>query len=304
MGVNAFAVSLAITTGVAPLLFIQLLYQRFFYSGTILLGWIWFFFLVLMAGGYYAVYVYKFRGAPARGSGGGPWLAVASITFLLVAMTHVAVHLVHVQPEKWATFAERPWIVMADHSYWPRLLHFVLASLAFSALVMAWWAVRRAAAGIDVSTNTSIARSCWSWALWTTSLQVAGGFVLLMALPRRVLIGLMHGGSATLAALGISILLGIGLIMMLSRTRNPVAEPGLVTGTLAALVLTIAVMSITRHQVRMLYLAPIADLIEPKVMPQWGNVALFAVCLVAALAAVGYMVRRVLAEPASGNEAA
>ena len=94
MSVNGYAISMAITTGVAPLLFLQVLYQQFFYSGTILLGWIWFGLLVLLIVGYYAAYLYKFRGAPRVGRGGGIWLGISAISFVLVAMIHVAVHLI------------------------------------------------------------------------------------------------------------------------------------------------------------------------------------------------------------------
>ena len=38
MAVNSYAISLTITTGVAPLLFIQLLYQPFFYIGDVAFG--------------------------------------------------------------------------------------------------------------------------------------------------------------------------------------------------------------------------------------------------------------------------
>jgi len=117
MGVNAFAISLAITTGVAALLFVQIIYQQYFYTATILLGWIWFFFLVLLTGGYYAAYVYKFKGAPARGSGGGAWLGIAALAFLLIAMIHVAVNLIHVQPAKWPAVAENPWSILGDQTY-------------------------------------------------------------------------------------------------------------------------------------------------------------------------------------------
>jgi hypothetical protein len=304
MAVNSFAISLAITTGVAPLLFIQLIYQPFFYTGTILLGWIWFGFLGLLVGGYYAAYLYKFRGAPRRGSGGGAWLAIAAVAFLLIAMVHVAVHLIHVQPDLWPRYAANPWSVLADPTYWPRLLHFVFAGIAFSALVMAWWASRRAAAGSDVEVNTAIARTCWRWALWTIVLQVVDGFLLLIVLPREVLLGIMRGGAATLIPLTLSILLGIGLLILLARSIDPVAHRGLVTGTLAAMAMTVAVMSITRHQVRALYLDPFMGAQPAQVVPQWGNFLLFVVLLVAALAAVAYMTWRVLAEPASGDQAA
>ena len=296
MGVNTYAISLAITTGVAPLLFVQVLYQQYFYSGTILLGWIWFAMLVLLMIGYYAAYLHKkFR---------GPWLGISALTFFGIAMTHVAVHLIHVQPGKWAQFNTSAWTVLGDPTYWPRLLHFVLAAITFAALVAAWWAVRRARAGADVELNTAIARTAWRWSLWSTVLIMVDGFILLGVLPKPVLLGVMRGGLATLGPLTISILFGVGLLMMLARARNPVESPGLVSGTLAALTLTIAVMTVTRHQVRVLYLEPATSQFQATIVPQWGNFILFALLLVAGLATVFWMVRRVLTSPAEGDEAA
>lgn len=304
MAINTFGISLTITTGVAPLLFIQLLYQQYFYSATILLGGLWLGMLLLLTLGYYAAYLYKFRGLPARGAGGGTWLAAAALLFLLIAGVHVAVHLVSVQPERWGSLADGAWSVLADPSYLPRLLHFVLAGLGFSALVATWWAVRRARQGVEVERNTAIAAWSWRWVLWTTVLQVVDGFVLLFLLPQPVMGGLMQGGAATLAPLALAILLGLGLLMMLARTTAPVAQPALVGGTLAAMVLAIVIMSLTRHQVRALYLAPFTAGVEAAVAPQWGNFAVFAVLLLAGLATVGLMLRRVLGSPASGPEAA
>ncbi len=296
MGVNTYAISLAITTGVAPLLFVQVLYQQFFYTGTILLGWIWFYMLVLLMIGYYAAYLHKkFR---------GPWLGVSALTFFGIAMTHVAVHLIHVQPEKWAQYDLSALSVLGDPTYWPRLLHFVLAAITFAALVAAWWAVRRARAGDDVELNTTIARTAWRWALWATVVQMVDGFILLGVLPKPVLLGVMQGGLATLGPLTVSILLGIGLLMMLARGSNPLESPGLVSGTLAALTLTIAVMTVTRHQVRVLYLEPATSQFQAVIVPQLGNFILFAVLLVIVLATVFWMIRRVLTSPAEGDEAA
>ena len=183
MAINNYGISLTITTGVAPLLFIQLIYQPFFYSATILLAPLWLSMLLLLTVGYYSAYLYKFRGAPARGQGGGLWLGLSAVMFLAIAMIHVAVHLVHAQPEKWGALADGAWCVLADPTYWPRLLHFVLAGIGFSALVTAWWAVRRVGEGIEVAINTDIARWAWRWALWTTVFQVVDGFVLLAVLP-------------------------------------------------------------------------------------------------------------------------
>ena len=296
MGVNTYAISLAITTGVAPLLFVQVLYQQYFYAGTILLGWIWFGMLVLLLIGYYAAYLHKkFRGG---------WLGVSALTFFLIAMIHVAVHLVHVQPDKWPAFDAGALTVLSDATYWPRLVHFVLAAVTFAALVAAWWAVRRARAGADVELNTTIATTAWRWALWATVLQIVDGFILTFVLPREVLLGFMRGGAATMVPFTISILLGIGLLVMLAKASNPVNRPGLVSGVLGTLILTVAVMSITRHQVRVLYLEPFTSQFEATVVSQWGNFILFAVLLVIGLATVAWMIRRVLTSPAEGDEAA
>ena len=301
---NGFGISLTITTGVAPLLFVQILYQQFFYSATILLGWIWFAFLVILTLGYYSIYLYKFSGKARGGRGRGIWLGLSALAFVLIAMVHVAVNLIHAQPNLWTGFAANSLQVLGDAAYWPRLLHFILAGIAFSALVMTWWASRQARHGIDASINTAIARSGWRWALWSIALQVVDGFILLLVLPQDVLLGTMRGGVTTLAPLTLSILLGIGLLIMLARSMDPIAKPSLVTGTLAAMVLTVGVMSITRHQVRDLYLESAAPMMSPQVAPQWLNFSLFVILLLAALATVYYMARRVLREPATGENAA
>ncbi len=167
--------------------------------------------------------------------------------------------------------------------------------------MITWWAVRKAGAGQETELNGAIARFAWRWALWTTVAQVIDGFILLAVLPRHVLLGLVQGGLETLAPLGVSIILGIGLLMMLARTSNPVEKPALVGGTLSAMTLTIAIMSITRHQVRALYLGAVA---VPETAPQWGNILLFVLLLIAGLATLAYTVRRVLASPATGEQAA
>jgi len=302
VGINTFGISLAITTGVAPLLFIQVLYQQYFYSATILLGGAWLGFLVLLLIGYYALYVHKMHADPTSGS--GPWLWISATTFLLIAMVHVAVHLVHVQPGLWDRLADAPWLILGDRTFVVRLLHFVLASLAFSAIVCCWWAVRRARAGHDRAINGRIAAVTWQWALWTTVAQVVDGFALLLLLPQEVLLGFMRQGPGSTIPFTLAVLLGIGLVVMLARVTDPTSKPALVTGVLATMGLTITIMSITRHQVRIAYLETLGPLDTPQVIPQWGNVALFVALLVAGLALTAFMVRRVLTSPATGDDAA
>lgn len=299
--VNGFAVSLAITTGVAPLLFIQTLYQPLFYSGTILIGGAWFGLLGLLIAGYYALYLVKLGRSPALGTW---WLGTAAACFAAIAAIHVAVHLVHVQPAGWTAVVRRPWSVLADPSFAPRWLHFVLAGLGFSALLMTAWSVRRARKGQDRVLEGAIARIGWRWLLWTTGLQIVDGFLLLAVLPRGVLLGLMRGGAATMVPLTIAVAGGAALLLVAARWSDPVEVPAAAWGALAGFVALIGVMVVTRHQLRELY---IGGAVEPAAMasdPQWLNIGLFAVLLLAALGVTGWMVRAVLTSPATGSDAA
>ena len=304
VGINGYGISLTITTGIAPLLFIQVIYQQFFYAATILMGGIWLSMLLFLTIGYYSVYLYKFKGAPARGHGGGIWLWLAAILFLVIGGIQVAVSLIHMQPDSWGALQGNPWLILQDPTFIPRFLHFVLAGIAFSALIVTWWAVRQANRGVDIELNSAIARFAWKWALWATVLQVVDGFVLTVVLPTPVLLGLMKGGGVTMGPFTLGIILGIGILLMLARCNDPVAKPALVTATLGTTIGTMAIMAITRDQLRVIYLGSAVDLGQFTVRAQWGNFLFFVVLLVLGLATVYYMVHRVLSEPAQGSDAA
>jgi len=301
--INSYGIAFTITTGIAPLLFVQVIYHQTFYAATILIGGAWLGMLGLLMVGYYSAYLYKFRGAPTHGSGGTFWLVLSALLFLGIAMIQVAVNLIHSQPGEWLDVAANGWAALGDPTYVPRLLHFVLGGIALTAGLVSWWAVRKARQGEEVDLNESIARHAWKWAMGAIFLQVPDGFLFLMLLPRDVLSGVMSN-VWVVAPFAVGVLLALGLLMMLARIPNPVEKPGAVNGVLGAMVLTLAVMAITRHQVRMLYLEPFTTDLEWVMAPQWGNFVLFALLLVVALATVGWMVREVNRSQAAGDEAA
>ncbi|MEN8164216.1 MAG: GGDEF domain-containing protein, partial [Acidobacteriota bacterium] len=198
----------------------------------------------------------------------------------------------------------RPWTVLKDPTFVPRYLHFLLAGIAFSAMVVTWWAVRRAGQGIEPEINGAIARFAWKWALWASILQIVDGLWLTMALPKSVLLGLMKGGGATMGPYTIGILLGIGILVMLARCSDPVSRPALVTATLGTTLAAMAIMVVTRDQLRSIYLGASVDLDQFVIHAQWGNFVFFAILLVLGLVTVYYMIHRVLNERAEGTDAA
>ena len=64
-------------------------------------------------------------------------------------------------------------------------------------------------------------------ALLATGLQIVDGFWLLMALPQGVMLGLMRSGAGAMIPLGLGILFGLGALMVLSLSFEPMAKPRL-----------------------------------------------------------------------------
>ncbi len=301
IGINGYGISLTITTGVAPLLFIQLLYHQFFYTATILIGGMWLSLLFFLTIGYYSIYLFKFKGTPSRGYGGGVWLWLAAVLFMVIGAIQVAVSLIHMQPESWEVLAGNPWVILKDPTFVPRYLHFLLAGVILSAMVVTWWAVRQANRGIEEDLNSAIARFAWKWVLWFSVLQIVDGVWLTMALPKDVLLGLMRGGGVTMGPFSLGMLFGIGILVMVARCTDPVSQSSLVGATLGTTLATMAVMVVTRDQLRSIYLGSSVDLSQFAIRSQWGNFVLFSILLILGLATVFYMIRKVLKEKTEGG---
>lgn len=301
VGMNSWAISGAITLGIAPLLFMQVLLGRFFYSATILWAWPWFSLLGLLTVGYYLNYLAKRALAAGREPTG--LLAIEAACFVGVALLQVTVHLLHMQPGRWEAVAASGWAALADPTFVPRLLHFLLAAVGVTALVVALWAARWSREPEPV--RKDIARFGVRVGLAAAVLQVLDGVWLLLAVPREVLRAFMRGGGATTVPLALGILLALGLVGVLAVARDPLGRPRLVRHALELAVAAVAVMVLTRHQLRDLYLAAARADEVMAVQPQWGVFALFLLTfLVCAGLTVWALWRAATDRPAPGEPAA
>lgn len=301
--INAWAISLAITFGIAPLLFMQVLLGRFFYTATILVGWAWLGMLGLLTVAYYLNYVAKFR--LRAGKDAALALALEAACFLAIAAIQVTVNLLHMQPARWPTVAAGAWAALADPSFLPRLGHFVLAAVALAGALLAWAAVRRAAGGGDAQACRAMAGFGVRAALIATMLQLADGFWLLFSLPEDVLKAFMRGGAATMVPLTLGILAGVALLVVLAQIGDPLAQPKKVRRVAELIVGAMVFMVVSRHQLRSLYLAPARSAEQPAVATQWGALVLFLVVFVVCVAlTVLAMVKAAKDRPAPGEQAA
>ncbi|TSE21688.1 hypothetical protein Talka_00368 [Tepidimonas alkaliphilus] len=80
------AVSVAIVLGVAPLLFVQVIYDPFWYTSNVLSAWWVIGFIVALIGGYLAMYMFYWRNHDLvrDGARGTAWMAVSVALLLLV----------------------------------------------------------------------------------------------------------------------------------------------------------------------------------------------------------------------------
>ncbi len=130
---------MAITTGVAPLLFLQILHKQSFYTANLLLFHRFMLFLPALIVAYYMLYLLKSK----RLDVWGPWppasaLTIVVLCFIFVAWAWTENHLLSLHHELWGEFYGSGRWFYADAELWPRLGFTVTVSFATLALVVAW----------------------------------------------------------------------------------------------------------------------------------------------------------------------
>jgi hypothetical protein len=278
--------ALAVNFGVAPLLFLQVIYGHFFYTSSVLMAVYWLSVVGLVILAYYGLYVYDFRYDRL----GWPRVALMGAILLLllgVAMFFVSNMTMMLQPERWtAWFQERGGTMLnhGDPTVLPRWLHFMVGAVAVAGLSMAlWWRHQGRKGRSDAAIHVE---SGMRWFTRATLVQIAVGLWFLAALPRDVMVLFLGGGGLETAGLLSGIVLGVTALYFGAR-RMPVAA----AWTLLA---TLFFMALTRDQVREAYLAPWFSLSELRVEPQYGFLAVFLAALVLGLAVVAYIVKLAL----------
>ncbi len=282
------SISFAVTTGVAPLLFVQVLYAQVFYPATILVGGIWLGLLVLLVVAYYAVYLQKFE----VGGGRLPWLPLAALCFLGVAGIQTLVNVLQLTPARWSAILAGTESAFRDPTLMPRLLHFIVGTVGVAGLFLAVLSAERMARAPDPF-FAWLARRGVRWAQGATALEVAGGFWFLLALPGDLRAPLMGGSGPGTAILAAGLGLGLLTLFLLARIRNPERERGLLRAAAGSLLLTLVGMVGLRDLTRGLYLAPILRSGELPARTQVDLMLLFLAIFLAGLATVAWMLRTV-----------
>ncbi len=281
-----------ITLGVAPLLFVQVLYGRFFYSSSVLLAWPWLSVIGLLTIGYYASYAVAFKG---EGSGYRYLSVLALLSFLTIAFIYTNNFTLMLTPQKWLDKYRANSLGLnlnVDESMlWPRLLHTLVASLAVAGLLVVILGL------VKWKKDEAYARFLLGhgayWFIVPTMLQFLVGTLFLISLPQDKMLLYLGGewrGMLLLAGSLVAALAAVLLMLLALRSRAP---QRMALGSLLLAAVALICMALMRDVLRNAYLAPYLE--APDVRVQWSVVALFLVLFAGALVLWGTMMRKYFA---------
>lgn len=279
-------IAFTVNTGVAPLLFIQVLYGQFIYTSSMLMAvyWLSVFLVLLLA--YYAAYIFDFR-FERMGKARSWMIAFSVLLFLIVAFIFTNNMTLMISPEKWSRWfanAGGTLLNLDDPTLIPRYLHFVMASVATGGLFLALLWTSKQKRGYQNAGEK--ADQAIKWFVGGTLAQALVGIWFFLMLPLSARIQLMGENlPATLVLIFGIIAAGVALHLGLKKKYYLCA---------AANIITIILMVLVRDFLRRFLLSPYFKPSDLEVAPQYGPFALFAVALVAGIFVVIYMIRLAL----------
>lgn len=274
-------VAFTITLGVAPLLFLQLVYGQLFFTSSILMAWAWLSVVLLLMLGYYGIYWFTLQHEELGPRGGWVMLGTALI-FVVIMMVFVQnLSLMQRPADFYPTFLSGKVgssLGRYDSVTLARYFHFLVAAVAIAGLGLAL------ASRLWKSEAAEFA--AWAerygliWFAAGTGVQFLVGFWFLLSLPteiRRIFLG---GDALATALLVVAVTLAV--LALLAALRSMAAATFAIFGT-------IALMAVIRHLVRTAYLKPHFD---PRTLPvegQWVVFGIFAVLLLVGIGTVAWM---------------
>ncbi len=280
------ATAFAITAGVAPLLFTQLLYGQLFYTSSALMAWPWFAIVLLLLGGYYANYGISYA-RPATGRALSLGLVSAAL-FIAIGFLFTNNMTLMLRPELHAPlyFASDAGLHanLSDAWVWPRFGHMLVGAVALTGLLLAW--ASRVRRDLERDVAAGIERLGERLFMGATLVEFGVGVAYFFLLPAQVREVFLGGLTPDLLVLIVGAAFALAAVAVVRRS--------LLVGS-ASIVVAIADMVVVRHRVRSIMLEPY---FQPESLPvafQSVVFLMFAVLLVAGLGVVGWMIWKFVA---------
>jgi hypothetical protein len=287
-----------VTFGVAPLLFLQVLFGQYFFTSSIIMGWTWFAVILILIAAYYGTYIVSF-GAERLARPRTILLGLVAFLLLAIALIYTNNTTLMLYPERWgAVYFAHPGGTLGGLGIgmlWPRYLHMILGAVAVAGLLTAWWGeLTRARHPAASAFRRDLGLRVFTW---LTAVNLAVGVWFLLALERPLRKLMMGGALDATILFGAGFVLAIALLGLVARAKITGRTRDLGGATLVA-VATLLAMVLLRDRLRAGALAATGQTGPFAERPQMLNFLLFAVLLTAGLGAVVWMARRLVKGPA------
>lgn len=281
-----FLVAFTVNLGVAPLLFVNVIYGHLLYSSTVLMGLYWLAVIPLLIIAYYLAYIYDFS---FKKLGNLAMFVLLAVLVLLLTVGFIFSNnmTMMITPTSWTRWFTTPGgslLNLADPTLLPRYLHIITGSLAVGGLFSALYATTVLKSDPEMAeTGRKLGMQLFSW---LTLLQLGVGTWFLLSLPHQTLQRFMGGGTVATALLTIGILLAVATLVT-----------GFKQQVLPTLWLTLPLvygMSFMRDVVRGNFLAPYFNPATVPVQVQWSPLVFFLVVLVLGVLLVVWVLSRLI----------
>jgi hypothetical protein len=279
-----YSIAFTINLGVAPLLFLQVLYGQFFYTSSILMGVYWLSIFGILIVSYYAAYIYRL--VDDRGGMGRLYITAAVLLLLIVSILFSNNVSLMQMPEVWTGyFSDRTgWILnFSDPALLPRYLHFMASAVAMGGLAIAlYFEIRKRRGATDG--EEWIKLGC-NWFTIATIINFGFGFWFLGALPETAY------DPATLQGKIFFIMIVLSVATIIPSVVY--AQTGkIIPATVWALV-TVLLMTLSRDILRLTYLKPYFSLSDLPYVPQYSPFIVFLLAFLGGIYLVGWMLKTV-----------
>lgn len=277
-------IAFVVNFGVAPLLFVQVLYGQFLYSSSVLMGVFWILIVPILIIAYYGAYFYDFRFTQLGSA--GPWVAVLAFSLLVVIGFFFSNNmLLMATPENFGGyFSHKSGTLLSfgQPSFWPRFLHMFFGALAIGGLFVALLGRFRKDVNPELAEHAE--QVGLNSFLILTSGNILLGFWYLLSLPKELMMLFMGNHIGATSSFCIALLLVAGALFGAWKKRFWL--------TFYHAVGLVVVMTFMRSWLRSGYLKDVFTLKELQVVPQYSPMIFFFITLVVGIVCLWWLIKK------------
>lgn len=274
-------VATVVNLGVAPYLFMQVLYGQFNYTSSILMGTFWILVIPMLIIAYYGAYLYDFK-FKQLGKAGILIGSVSFVLFLVIGSFFSNNMLLMTLPQQFGEYfgSMGGTLLIFDHpEYLPRYLHMMMGALAVGGLYVAL--LGRFKGDRDIQLMEHAENLGLRVFFVCTLVNSVVGLVYLGTLPKKDMMIFMGGDMAATIAFSVAFLLTVAVLVVSWKKKLWL--------TVGHVVVLVYLMVFMRAWLRSSYLREVFTLDQLQVVPQYSPLVFFLVTLVVGIAALVWL---------------